>query len=164
VGSQQITLLYGHQNYPTDIGQTNLRSLGLLRSTFGLPVGLADHIDAEDDFAAVVPAMAVALGGCCIEKHITHDRALKGEDHESALNEEEFRLVVERVRQAERALGRTDLSSLLLDAGSYRANVRKRIVAKRAIARGELLTSDALTCKRSDDGAWPSQLELLVGR
>lgn len=163
-GSGPITLLYGHQNYPTTIEDMNLNYLPLLQSTFGKPVGLADHVDADDDIALVVPAMAVAMGVRCIEKHITHDRALRGEDFESALNEGEFRLMVERLRKAEKALGATDLSHLADAAVAYRANVRKRIVAARAIAEGETVTADAVSCKRSDEGLSPSMMDTVVGR
>lgn len=163
-GNSEITLLYGHQNYPTKISQTNLRYLPLLHSTFGLPVGLADHVDGDDEFSAVVPTMAVALGVSCVEKHMTHSRALRGEDHESALDEDEFKLMVERVRKAEVALGRGDLTYLLADSTNYRVNIRKRVVAARSIVQGEVITKDALVCKRSDEGAWPAQIELLVGQ
>jgi sialic acid synthase SpsE len=108
--------------------------------------------------------MAVAMGVRCIEKHITHDRSLRGEDFESALNEDEFRLMVERVRKAEKALGETDLARLAGTAIAYRANVRKRIVAARAIAEGETVTADAVTCKRSDEGLSPSMMDSVVGR
>jgi sialic acid synthase SpsE len=163
-GSGPITLLYGHQNYPTGIVDSNLNYLPLLARTFGKPVGLADHVDADHDFATVVPAMAVAMGVRCIEKHITHDRGLRGEDFESALNEDEFRTMVVRLRNAEKALGGTDLSHLAAASVAYRTNVRKRIVAARDIAAGETVTREAIGFKRSDKGAPPSQVSLIVGR
>jgi len=163
-GSGPVTLLYGHQNYPTGIEDTNLNYLPLLAGTFGKPVGLAEHVDADDEFAIVAPVMAVAMGVRCIEKHITHDRLLRGEDFESALNEEEFRLMVERIRKAEKALGATHLGRLADASVAYRTNVRKRIVAARAIEAGETVTPDAIACKRSDEGLAPSMMDSVVGR
>lgn len=162
--SGPITLLYGHQNYPTGVEDTNLNYLKLLAATYGKPVGLADHIDADDEFSIVLPAMAVAMGVRCVEKHLTHDRGLRGEDFESALNEDEFGLMVERLRKAEKALGPASLNQIAAASVAYRANVRKRIVAARDIAAGEIISRDAVACKRSDEGLAPSQMSLVVGR
>ncbi len=162
--NESITLLYGHQNYPTGIDDTNLSLLSCLKSTFGLPVGIADHVDANDDFAGIVPLLAIPLGISCIEKHITHDRAKKGEDFESALNPGELKRLVERVRKAERALGRAHATGLDASSALYRKNVRKRLVAARLIRAGEVIAEDAVAAKRGDEGLTASYKEHVVGR
>ena len=158
-GNTDVTLLYGHQNYPTAIAETNLQFLTCLKNTFGLPVGMADHVDADEDFALIAPLLAMALGISCIEKHITHDRAKKGEDFESALNGDEFALLVKRVRQAEAALGQPFAQALDESSALYRKNVRKRLVATRDIKAGEQLGRADIAAKRSDEGESPSQLD-----
>lgn len=163
-GNSAITLLYGHQSYPTGISDTNLNFLPCLKSTFGLPVGIADHVDADDDFAGVVPLLAIPLGIACIEKHITHDRAKRGEDFESALNSGELKLLVDRTRKAEQALGRAHASGLDESSATYRRNVRKRLVAARLIEAGQVLRESDVVAKRSDEGLSPSCKELIVGR
>jgi sialic acid synthase SpsE len=162
--NQDITLLYGHQNYPTGIEDTNLNFLSCLKSTFGLPVGIADHVDANDEFSGIAPLLAIPLGISCIEKHITHDRALKCEDFESALNPDELKLLIERIRKAERALGNTFATGLDESSALYRKNVRKRLVATRQIAAGEIIADDAIAAKRSDEGLTASYKDLVVGR
>ena len=89
-GSGQVTLLYGHQNYPTSIEDTNLGFIPYLKKSFNLPVGIAEHVDGDDEFSVVAPLLAIPLGVSCIEKHLTHDRSKRGEDFEAALNREEF--------------------------------------------------------------------------
>jgi sialic acid synthase SpsE len=163
VGNDKITLLYGHQNYPTEIGHTHLMFLSCLKETFGFPVGIADHIDAEDDFATIAPLLAIPLGIRCIEKHMTHDRSKRGEDFESALNRDEFARLVERVRKAEQSLGDRHASPLDQASINYRKTVRKRLVAARDIKAGERLTADALIAKRADDGASPALKSAFVG-
>jgi sialic acid synthase SpsE len=163
VGNEQITLLYGHQNYPTRVSDTNLLFLRCLRDTFGYPVGIADHIDAEDDFAAIAPLIAIPLGITCIEKHLTYDRAKRGEDFESALNRDEFKLLVERVRKAEQALGVGHATPLDDASIKYRTTVRKRLVAARDIKAGETLTAEAIAAKRADDGASPALKSAFIG-
>ncbi len=163
VGNEQITLLYGHQNYPTKIGDTNLRFLKCLMETFGFPVGIADHLDADDDLATVVPLLAIPLGITCIEKHMTHDRGKRGEDFESALNGSEFKLLVERVRKVEKALGASHAMALDEASMKYRNTVRKRLVAARNIKAGERITADAIVAKRADDGGSPAWKAAFVG-
>lgn len=163
-GNERITLLYGHQNYPTAIEDANLTVLARLKDVFGLPVGIADHVDADDDFAGIAPLLAIPLGISCIEKHITHDRAKRGEDFEAALNGDEFASLVGRVRKAERALGEVSLVNLAEASAAYRRNVRKRLVAARNIAAGETIAADAIAAKRSDEGLAPSRKDLIVGR
>jgi sialic acid synthase SpsE len=162
-GNKAITLLYGHQNYPTAAGDTNLLFLECLRETFGFPVGIADHLDADDEFSTIVPLLAVPLGITCIEKHITHDRAERGEDFESALNRDEFKLMVERVRKCEQALGERRVRPLDEASLRYRATVRKRLVAARDIRAGERLAADAMVAKRADSGVSPAQKAAFVG-
>ena len=159
-----VTLLYGHQNYPTGIEHTNLGFLTCLKNTFGLPVGIADHIDADDDFAGVAPLLAVPLGISCIEKHITHDRAKRGEDFESALNPDELKLMVERLRKAEKALGGARAIGLDESSARYRANIRKRLVATRSIKAGETIGESDVAAKRGDEGLTASFREHIVGR
>lgn len=158
-----ITLLYGHQDYPTRIEDNNVRIVASLRDTFKLPVGLADHVDADDPFALVMPLLALPLGATCIEKHITHNRSLRGEDFESALSPDEFARFVDSVRKAEQALGRGDLFGLAQRSVAYRQNSRKRLVAARDLRAGELIGKDAVVAKRSDEGASPAQLAYFVG-
>ena len=162
-GNERITLLYGHQNYPTGVDNTNLLFLTCLKDTFGLPVGIADHLDADDEFATVVPLLAVPLGVTCIEKHMTHDRGKRGEDFESALNRDEFKMMVERVRKAEQALGARHATALDEASMRYRNAVRKRLVAARDIKAGERIDADALVAKRSDEGVSPALKAAFVG-
>ncbi len=160
----KITLLYGHQNYPTAISETNIAFLSCLQQTFGLPVGLADHVDADEDFAGIAPLLAIPLGATCIEKHITFDRSAKGEDFESALNPDEFELMVTRIRQAESAMGLRHAEGLDESSAFYRRNVRKRIVAARDIKAGKRIEREDIATKRTDEGASPVHIDYFVGR
>jgi len=162
-GAGPLTLLFGHQNYPTAVEDTDLLALTGLRNTFGLPVGLADHIDGNDEMATILPLLALPLGASCIEKHITHDRSKRGEDFESALDSEQFRAFVKRVRLTEQALGSPALSGFGASAQAYRRNSRKRLVAARTIRAGEPITEDMVVAKRSDAGESPARKTFFIG-
>lgn len=164
VGNSNITLLYGHQNYPTDVGDTNLMFIECLKESFGYPVGIADHVDADDEFATIVPLLAVPLGISCIEKHITHDRSCRGEDFESALNGHEFSQLVSRVRKAEQAIGNRYMKPLDASSVKYRDTVRKKLVAARHIKVGEVITAESIAAKRSDVGLSPEFKPFFIGK
>jgi sialic acid synthase SpsE len=163
-GGGEVTLLHGFQNYPTKLEDTNIRQMQSLHELFGVPVGLADHIDGGDPVAKTVPLLALALGATCLEKHITWDRAEKGEDFEAALNPQDFKEFVSLVRAGEIALGERHWGGLSDAAVRYREVSRKRMVAARAIAAGTVLCREDITFKRADVGISPAQLDAVVGR
>src|SRR5205823_1969384 len=100
-----VWLLYGYQNVPTRVDDVHLSYMMKLKQLFELPVGYQDHSDGGGDEAFWLPAAAVGMGVEVLEKHITHDRSLKGTDHEAALNPNEFARFVRMVRQVEQARG-----------------------------------------------------------
>lgn len=163
-GNRQSILLFGFQNYPTRIEETHLAFLRTLRETFGLQVGLADHLDADKDMAVILPLLAVPYGATVIEKHVTHDRSLKGEDFESALNPPELKRLVSYLRQVEKAIGLPHMEDFFSSMANYRQVSRKRIVARRPIRMGDVITREDITCKRSDAGAYPDEIRYVLGR
>lgn len=163
-GGGEVTLLHGFQNYPTKLEDTNIYQMQSLQQLFGVPVGLADHIDGGDPIAKAVPMLALALGATCIEKHITWDRAEKGEDFEAALNPQDFKEFVSYIRAGEIALGESVWGPLSPAAERYRNVSRKRMVAARAIKSGTVISRADITFKRADIGISPSMLDNIIGR
>jgi len=163
-GTEDMILLHGFQLYPTKIEDTQLRLIPSLKTVWGLPVGLADHMDAESSMAVVVPLVALAFGANVIEKHITHDRKLRGEDFVSALNPDEFKKLVEYVREIEKSFGSPAIEPLSEGELSYRQVSRKRTVATRLIRKGERITQEDMALKRADDGIYPDETGLIIGR
>lgn len=163
-GGGQVTLLHGFQNYPTKLEDTNIRQMQSLHELFGVSVGLADHIDGGDPSAKAVPMLALALGASCIEKHITWDRAEKGEDFEAALDPKDFKEFVAFLRAGEVALGKRTWGPLSPAAERYRGVSRKRMVAARTIKSGTSLTRNDITFKRADVGISPALLDSVIGR
>jgi sialic acid synthase SpsE len=163
-GGGEITLLHGFQNYPTKLEDTNIRQMQSLHELFGVSVGLADHIDGGDPIAKAVPMLALALGASCIEKHITWNRAEKGEDFEAALDPQDFKEFVAYVRAGEIALGERTWGPLSSAAERYRGVSRKRMVAARTIKSGNVLAREDIAFKRADVGISPALLESVIGR
>lgn len=154
----RVVLLHCLSEYPTQLGDMNLRMLPMLAKRFGCPVGLSDH---SRRFAEV--ASSVALGGSMIEVHFTFDRKAVGPDHHVSLLPREMAGLVRRVRELELALGKPEKV-----LGSHVANMRESftncVVARRDIAKGERLDRTNLALKKPGNGLPPSALPKLLGR
>ncbi|NCQ10788.1 MAG: hypothetical protein GW809_01280 [Bacteroidetes bacterium] len=163
-GNQNVVLLYGFQNYPTKLEETNLAFLRTLNKMFNLEVGLADHIDGADELAIIVPSLATAYGATYIEKHITLDRKAKSEDFESALDPVQFEKMGNLIKASEIAIGKSYITELSAATLRYRQVSRKRIVANSDLNQGHVLGFNDLIFKRCDIGLTPDQVDTIIGR
>lgn len=157
-GNRDITLLHCTTDYPTEIGQVNMRAMLTLKKAFQLEVGYSDHTIG---FEAAVTA--AAFGAVCIEKHITLDRAMPGPDHKASMPPGEFREYVTHIRNTELLLG--DGRKHPTEKERYNmAQVRRSIIIKEKQAAGTVITRDMLCLKRPGTGINPEFVDVLVGR
>jgi pseudaminic acid synthase len=156
-GATQLALLKCTSTYPAQPQQMNLRTIPDLARQFEVPVGLSDHT-----MGVFVPVVAVALGACIIEKHLTLDRSLKGPDSGFSLEPQEFRAVVDAVRTAEKALGKTSFSVDELEAKSL--VFRRSLFIVRDVKQGEPFTSDNVRSIRPAYGLHTRYLPEILGR
>jgi len=157
-GSPDITLLHCVTEYPCPPEEINLRKMLTLKKNFNLPVGFSDHSQGVSTSLA-----AVALGAEVIERHFTLDRNLKGPDHKASLEPDSLFSLVKSIREIESALG----SPEFVPAKSELKNInimRRKIVAARAIKKGEVLSAGNLAFKRAQGGLIPDNYDLVVGR
>ena len=163
-GNAQLILQYGFQTYPTPIQANRLSYIGTLKRTFGRPVSFADHTDGADPMAMIIPLLSIAAGADLVEKHVTHDRAKKGEDFEAALDPAGMSVFVKQLRLATKAMGSPLVASLNDAELKYRSVVRKRAVLAKAASKGMPLTRELISYRRSDAGFYPEELEPLFGK
>lgn len=100
VGKDNLILLHTVSTYPAKYDELNLRALTTLRERYGVPVGYSGH---ETGIASTVAA--VALGACCVERHITLDRAMWGSDHAASLEPTGLTRVCRDIRLVETSMG-----------------------------------------------------------
>jgi len=155
-GTKQISVLHCTTDYPAPYETANLLAIKALQEKLQVPVGYSDHTAGIDASIA-----AVALGAVIIEKHFTISRQMEGPDHKASLEPEELKKLVSGIRNIEMALGNGNK----IPSESERKNihvVRKSIVAKRKIKKGEILTEENITTKRPGNGISPMKwLEIL---
>jgi len=152
-----LTLLHCTSAYPTPADAVNLRAMETLAHTFALPVGLSDH--TEGMTAAI---MALALGAEVIEKHFTLDRSLPGPDHAASLEPAALMAFVTALRQAETMLG-DGIKRPAEAEMDTRAVARRRIVAARPIAKGQVIAAEDLTLRRAPKGWFGDRWDRVIG-
>lgn len=156
-GGKQLALLKCTSAYPSPPEEMNLRTIAHLAETFDVPVGLSDHT-----LGIAVPAAAVALGACIIEKHFTLSRAVPGPDNAFSLEPAEFKAMVETVRQVERAVG--TISYEITEQEKVSRIFRRSLFAVSDIEAGEPFTPENVKSIRPGYGLAPKHLEEVYGR
>lgn len=155
---KNITILHANTMYPTPMSDVNLRAMQTIKKKFEIAVGYSDHtLGIEVDIAAV------ALGASIIEKHFTLDKALEGPDHKASLNPNELNEMIQAIRNIEIALG-DGIKNITYSEKPNIDIVRKSIVAKKDIIKGEVFTEKNLTTKRPGYGMSPMQWDLIIGK
>ena len=136
----------------------NLKAMVSIGKELDIKFGYSDHtLGIEVDIAAV------AMGATCIEKHFTLDKNMKGPDHKASLNPHELKLMVKAIRNIEVALG----NGIKQASNSEKLNikvVRKSLVAKTNISKGELFSEKNLTTKRPGTGVNPMMWNKYIGK
>lgn len=85
---KNIILIYGFQNYPTNINDINLNNISTFKKLFGKNVdyAYADHSEGSSIYSYLLPALSINLGYTYLEKHVTRDREKKLTDYFSSIN------------------------------------------------------------------------------
>jgi sialic acid synthase SpsE/endonuclease IV len=151
--------LHCQSSYPAALGDINLAYMDRLRElSRGGIVGYSSH-----DLGINVCLAAVARGARIIEKHFTLDRTLKGIDHRVSLLPDEFRQMVDGVREIEKAIGRGDKRVLSQGELINRSTLSKSVVTTRTLTTGHVLSRDDLTVRSPGHGIQPNQLPRMLG-
>lgn len=100
VGTANLVIMHCTSTYPCEPEELNLRMIRTLRDEFACPIGYSGH-----EVGLVPPQVAVALGACMIERHLTLDRAMWGSDQAASVEPSGFERLVKYVRTAEASLG-----------------------------------------------------------
>jgi N,N'-diacetyllegionaminate synthase len=155
---KNITVLHCNTEYPTPMTDVNLKAMCTIRDTFGVAVGYSDHTPGIE-----VAIAAVALGATVIEKHFTLNRSLPGPDHKASLEPNELSLMIQSIRNIEKALG-SDIKQPSLSELKNKTIVRKSLVATKSIRAGEFFTKDNIATKRPGTGISPMLWDQVVGQ
>ena len=156
-GNRQLALMKCSSAYPAKPEEMNLRTIQDLKERFGVPVGLSDH-----SMGAFSAATAVAMGANLIEKHFCISRAVKNPDAVFSMEPQEFRQMVEQVREVEQAMGTVCYG--ITSQEESNACFRRSLFVVQDIAAGEMLTPENIRSIRPAYGLKPKHYQEVLGR
>jgi len=157
VGNDDIVLLKCTSEYPAPIEEANLSAINYLKEKYNVIVGLSDHTLGVD-----VAIASVTLGAKVIEKHFIIDRNIDGPDSSFSLEPNEFKKMVESIRNVEKAIGKPNFE-LNEKIKRSRKFARSLFVVK-DIEKGEILTNDNVRSIRPNYGLAPKYLKDVLGK
>jgi pseudaminic acid synthase len=157
MGNNQIILLKCTSIYPTPLEEVNLRMIPKLEKDFKCIVGISDHTLGNS-----VSIAAVALGARLIEKHFILDRKLKSPDAVFSLEPEEFKSLVQSVREVEKALG--DEKYRITEKIKRARELVRSLFVVEDIKKGGIFTQENVRSIRPGDGLAPKYLKDILGK
>jgi N-acetylneuraminate synthase len=154
----QFVMLHCNSTYPAPLHDIQLKWMDQLRSIHPL-VGYSGH-----ERGIAVSLAAVARGACVIERHFTLDRTMEGPDHAASLEYEDFKRLIEGIREIEQALGDGRERQLSQGEMINRENLGKSLVAARPLRAGTVIAADDVKVRSPGQGLSPQKYSQLLGR
>lgn len=100
VGEDNTVIFHCTSTYPNQNNEINLKVIPMLKNKFDCPIGYSGH-----EKGIVPSTIAVVLGACAVERHITLDRTMWGSDQAASLEPEGLRKLVRDIRNVNDFLG-----------------------------------------------------------
>jgi N-acetylneuraminate synthase len=100
LGKNDLILMHTTSTYPAKYEQLNLSAIPTMAQRYGLPIGYSGH-----ETGIPTSVVAAALGACCVERHITMDRAMWGSDQAASLEPNGITRLVRDIRLVEQSMG-----------------------------------------------------------
>jgi N-acetylneuraminate synthase len=100
LGKNNLILMHATSTYPANYDELNLRAIPTMAARYGVPVGYSGH-----ETGIPTSVCSAALGACCVERHITLDRASWGSDQAASLEPNGISRLVRDIRLWEQAKG-----------------------------------------------------------
>jgi sialic acid synthase SpsE len=157
-GNNQLVLMQCITNYPSKIESANINVITNYQNSFNLLTGYSDHSPGP-----VVALGSVALGAKVIEKHFTLDKKDKGPDHPHSMDKNDFKQMVDYIRELELAMGES--RKVVVEEEEETVIVQRRsLYSARDIPSGKIIDKDDLIELRPALGLPPKFKNDIIGR
>ncbi|MDP2365892.1 MAG: N-acetylneuraminate synthase family protein [Ignavibacteria bacterium] len=157
-GNNKLLLMQCITNYPSKIESANINVLKTYETAFNILTGYSDHTPGP-----VVALGSVALGAKVIEKHFTLSNEDIGPDHPHSMNVNEFKRMVDYIRELEAAMGTT--RKVVVEEESETVFVQRRgLYSIKFIPKGKVIEEEDLTVLRPALGIYPKYKNIVIGR
>lgn len=157
VGNDQIALLKCTSAYPAAYEEMNLVTIPDMAKKFDVIVGLSDHT-----LGIEMPVSAVSLGAKIIEKHFILNPSVGGPDASFSLAPNQFKEMVQSIRNTEKALG---IVTYELSAKSKKSREFCRsLFVVEDVKAGEIFTEKNVRSIRPGYGLPPKHIHDILGK
>lgn len=153
------SLLHCNSTYPAAFKDINLKYLSRLSALGKCVVGYSGH---ERGFN--IPIAAVGLGARIIEKHFTIDKEMEGNDHVVSLLPEEFKQMVDGIREVESSFGNGNTKTLSQGEIINREVLGKSLVINCDLPKGKVIKSEMIEVRSPGTGVEPYRKKEIIGK
>lgn len=155
-GNNEIILLKCTSSYPAPLELANLNTIPDLKARFGVEVGFSDHT-----YGSLAPTVAVSLGAKVVEKHFILNKSIGGPDADFSLDEEEFRELVDKVRDTEKLLGK--VSYEISEKVKYNRKFSRSLFVVEDVRAGDIISEKNVRSIRPGNGMHPKFYNNVMG-
>ena len=153
-----FSLLHCNSTYPSPVELLNLSLIPILQKKFNVPIGYSGHE------SSILPSLTAAnMGSVIIERHITLDKKMEGIDQASSLEPNEFKKLIQDIRESEKARG-MPVKKMTRGEVLQRKVLGKSIVCSKSISKDEVFSEDNVEIKTPARGLSPQYFYELIGR
>lgn len=156
-GNDEIALLKCTSSYPAPLEEINLNTIPDIKEKFNVVVGLSDHT-----LGGEVSTAAISLGSNIIEKHFILDRTMGGPDSEFSMEPNEFKQMVNSIRNVEKALGSVNYD--LSKKSKLNREFSRSLFVVRDMKKNEVITENNVHSIRPGFGLHPKYLKEILGK
>ncbi len=157
VGNDEIALLKCTSSYPAPLEEINLNTIPDIKEKFNVIVGLSDHT-----LGGEVSTAAIALGSNIIEKHFILDRIMGGPDSKFSMEPDEFKQMVNSIRNVEKALGSVNYD--LSEKSKLNREFSRSLFVVKDMKKDEIITENNVRSIRPGFGLHPKYLKEILGK
>ena len=159
---KDICLLHCILNYPTNDFDSNLNIITELKINFPkYHIGISDHTVPNDSMNILV--YAYILGAKIIEKHFTHNKKLKGNDHYHSMDFKDLKKLNEQITIAKKIIGKKTRKVNLSIEKKSRKNARRSICIFKSIKKNTIIKESHLIPLRPENGISVSSWYDVIG-
>lgn len=156
-GNPNLILLKCSSAYPAISADMHLKTIQHMKEHFDIPIGLSDH-----SMGSLGAATAVALGANVIEKHFCMSREIDNPDASFSMTPEEFKQMVEDIRNVEKAVGGVSYGVSEQENGN--TAFRRSLFVVEDMKAGDVITEQNVRSIRPAYGMKPKYYPYVLGK
>nr|WP_319540029.1 N-acetylneuraminate synthase family protein [uncultured Methanospirillum sp.] len=154
-----IVVMQCSSQYPCPYEEAGLNIIQEIKERYRLPIGFSDHTTG-----IAASLAAVVLGATVVEKHFTISNKLYGPDSKNSLEPDDFRRMIEGIRQIEIMMNNPVDKNDLSKYHNMKYVFQKSIVSCMNIQAGTIITPEIIALKKPGGGLSPRYYSKIMGK